>query len=154
TDIRVTNAGRKTWSQAEEFHLSYHWFDPERKTVTEGARTDLPRDVPPGQSILLRAQLEAPARPGRYVLAWDMVHENTTWFSGQGVTPAQVAVTVEVGAPAPVTLPAHAGPPPPAPLTTRAQAPPSADVSWRPGRGELWRLAFDMWRSRPLFGVG
>jgi O-antigen ligase len=29
-----------------------------------------------------------------------------------------------------------------------------AQLGWRPGRGELWRIALSMWRSHPLLGVG
>jgi hypothetical protein len=136
--VRVTNTGRKTWSVEESFHLSYHWYDVERRLVTDGPRTVLPHDVRSGESVVLDALVRAPLQEGRYLLVWDMVHERTTWFSGQGVEPA--TVTVEVGA-------AGAGGEPLAP-------PPRASLAWRPSRAELWRLALALWRERPLTGVG
>jgi len=136
--VRVTNTGRKTWARQEAFHLSYHWYHVERRTLQDGGRTELPVDVAPGQSLLLDAEVVAPDLQGRYRLVWDMVHENTTWFSGQGVRP--VAVDATVGRPGTSARPA-------------AQLPP-AELGWRPGRSELWRIALSMWRAHPLLGVG
>lgn len=137
--VRVTNTGRKTWSIAESFHLSYHWYDVERRLLADGPRTELPRDVRSGESVRLDALVRAPMQEGRYLLAWDMVHEGTTWFSGQGVEPGAVAVRVGRAGGA-VSEPA-------API-------PVAALAWRPSRAELWRLALVLWRERPLLGVG
>ena len=157
TSVRVTNTGRRTWRVDRAFHLSYHWYDPTRQSLADGGRTDLPRDLAPGESAVLTAEVRAPEREGHYLLVWDMVQEATSWFSGQGVEPAVVPAVIssaatpvpEAAAHAPITA-AHVvaastpgGPP---------AAPPLAP--WRPGRGELWRLALDMWRERPLVGFG
>lgn len=136
--VRVTNVGLKTWSRREAFHLSYHWYDRDTKTLTDGGRTELPEDVPKGASVLLDAAVVAPERPGRYLLIWDMVHEHTTWFSGQGAR--AFAVYVLVGPPE--------GTAPPA---TEA---PETELGWRPRRRELWRIAREMWRAHPVLGVG
>lgn len=138
--VRVTNTGRKTWAREEAFHLSYHWYQPARPGLLDGGRTRLPADLAPGASVWLEPEVVAPDVPGPYRLLWDMVHERTTWFSGQGVRPAAVDVLVgPPGTPAPTADPA--APPPPAP-------------GWRPGRSELWRIALAMWRDHPLLGVG
>jgi O-antigen ligase len=140
TELRVTNTGLKTWAVSEAFHLSYHWYDLDRKSLRDGDRTELPRDVERGHSVLLRPRIRAPDTEGRYLLVWDMVHEHTTWFSGQGVRPASVPTLVSRSAGA------SAEPPPPS-----APEPP---LAWRPSRGELWGLALLMWRERPWSGVG
>lgn len=140
TPVRVANAGLKTWARDEAFHLSYHWWDRERQVLADGERTRLPRDLTPGDSAVLDASVRAPARPGQYLLVWDMVHEHTTWFSGQGVAPRTVPVVVGTAPPAGALEPAD---PDVAPV-----------VGWQPGRAELWRLALGMWRERPLLGVG
>lgn len=137
--VRVTNAGRKTWARQEAFHLSYHWYQPERRTLQDGGRTELPVDVPPGASVLLDAEVVAPDRQGRYRLVWDMVHEDTTWFSGQGVRPE--AVDAVVGRPE-------------APVPPSAAQLPPASLGWRPSRAELWRIALKLWRAYPVWGVG
>jgi hypothetical protein len=122
----------------EAFHLSYHWYDRDRKTLADGGRTELPADVPPGASVVLKAELVAPGRTGRYLLIWDMVHENTTWFSGQGVRP--LPVDVLVGRPE---------------ATASSTSPlPTEELGWRPGRAELWRIALAIWQTRPLLGAG
>ena len=83
--VTVTNVGTMTWIAADPnaFHLSYHWVGP--ASLYDGERTVLPYDVAPGESINLKAKLIAPSVPGTYTLQWDMVHENVTWFSNQGV---------------------------------------------------------------------
>jgi len=139
TRVRVTNTGTKTWTAREAFHLSYHWYQPERGTLEDGGRTVLPRDVAGGESVVLEAEVRAPRSPGGYLLVWDMVHEHASWFSGQGVPPAVVPATVSE---APAALPGVVTPPP------------REDLGWRPRRAELWALAASMWRERPLTGMG
>jgi hypothetical protein len=106
--------------------------------LKDGGRTDLPRDVASGQSATLDVEIVAPDQPGQYLLVWDMVHENTTWFSGQGVRPAVVPARIGQGALEPAV----------------PTAAPPGEVGWRPGRAELWRLALAMGRAHPLLGVG
>jgi O-antigen ligase len=141
TPVRVTNSGLKSWRVEEQFHLSYHWYDLTRRFLTDGPRTVLPHDVAGGQSVVLAARVRAPRAEGDYLLVWDMVHERTTWFSGQGVAPASVPVRV-----ARAGVASGLAPPP--------RAVPGAALAWRPSRWELWRLAMAMWRERPLTGVG
>lgn len=140
TRVRVTNGGRKTWTVGDRFHLAYHWWNLDRQLLEEGERTSLPRDLGPGESALLEANVRAPRQEGRVLLVWDMVHEHTTWFSGQGVAPRVVPAVISALPPAEA----------PAPVLPSA----AADLGWQPGRWELWRLAIAMWRERPLLGVG
>lgn len=140
TRLRLTNTGRMTWKRDDDFHLSYHWLDEDRRTLQDGGRTQLPRDLAGGESVRLDAEVVAPREEGRYLLVWDMVHEHTTWFSGQGVRVASVPVTVTW---AEVALPP--------PLSGRTFDP---DLAWRPTRSDLWGLAIGMWRERPFAGFG
>ena len=58
-------------------------------------RTDLYREVAPGESIDMRAALVAPSARGQYTLAWDLVHEGVTWFAAEKANhPLTVAITV------------------------------------------------------------
>jgi O-antigen ligase len=141
TDVRVTNTGQMTWTAGGVFHLAYHWYDTGGRKLEDGRRTVLPRDIGPGETVALRAEVQAPSAEGRYVLAWDMVQERVAWFSDRGVTPAAVPVQVAAGALAAGVLP--------------LQTPiPAAPRGWHPERAELWRLALVLWRQRPLTGVG
>jgi len=138
-DVRVTNIGRKTWTTGEAFHLSYHWLDEESRALVDGTRTVLPRDLGSGESALLMAEVRAPREEGRYLLVWDMVHEHTTWFSGQGVGVTAVPVAVSATSEAP---------------PTEMLAAPVPELAWSPSRLELWRLALGMWAERPITGMG
>jgi hypothetical protein len=141
TRVRVTNTGGKTWSREEAFHLSYHWLAEGGGMVVDGRRTVLAADIAPGESTEALAEIQAPPMEGRYLLVWDMVHEDTTWFSGQGVVPARVPVVVARGT-APSAVPASA------PWDMKSA------LVWRPNRRVLWALAVRMWQEHPLLGVG
>lgn len=148
--IVLTNSGRVAWPQGglRPVRLAYHWLDATTGALVkyEGRRTPLPRAVAPGETLELRATVQAPARPGRYVLVWDLLREYTGrgWFSQLGVAPARVTVEV-AGVAAPV-------PPPAADPPTSPRA--IAAVPGPPGRGELWGVAVALWRERPLVGIG
>lgn len=145
--VRVTNAGRRPWRHSEEIHLSYHLYEHAGRPLVDGPRTDLPRDVPPGDSVTLDAVLRAPAKPGEYLLMWDMVHEETTWFSGQGVKPGTARLTVSGG-------PDAASPPSSPPSKKAAMAAIPDTLAWRPSRLDLWTIAIRMWAENPFFGAG
>jgi hypothetical protein len=152
--VKVTNDGSRSWRRIERFNLSYHLRSATGGDLVGGARTRLTRDVAPGESIDLLAELRAPGRPGRYEVLWDLVHEDTTWFSGQGVAPG--ATSLLVGA-----EPAGTDQTVPGPGETRESVTDAAlvaglngELAWRPTRSELWAIAARMWASNPFLGVG
>ncbi len=67
--------------------------------VFDGQRTPIPSDVPSCGKATVSAKLIAPATAGVYTLQWDMVNENITWFSTQGVATGDRTVNVQVGPP-------------------------------------------------------
>lgn len=141
--VTVSNIGRRPWRRADQIHLSYHLYQSSALPLVDGPRTDLPRDVLPGEAVTLDAILRAPARPGEYLLMWDLVHEDTTWFSGQGVRPGVARLVV-----------GNTTSPAPAAWETRALKAIPDTLAWRPSRLDLWRLAVSMWAENPFFGVG
>lgn len=58
-----------------------------------GVRTALP-SIGPGESATVNARVLAPAIPGGYRVAFDLVNEGVAWFSSMGVTPAATGLTV------------------------------------------------------------
>ncbi len=79
--IVVTNDGSVSWLPADGFAISYHWLDTAGGTVVwDGIRTPLPDIVVPGASLELLASVEAPRRPGDYLLRWDVVQEGVRWL--------------------------------------------------------------------------
>jgi O-antigen ligase len=73
-----------------------------------------------------------------------LVHEDTTWFSGQGVKPGVARLIVGSGTAAPA--PAHTEE---AALKTLPET-----LAWRPSRLELWAIAMRQWTENPFFGAG
>jgi hypothetical protein len=118
--------------------------------VFEGLRTRLPHDVAPGQSVRVAARVRAPARPGSYLLRWDLVHETVTWFSETGdagrVDPVQVSARPAGAGPLAAGHESRhgAGVPPPPAVMPLAQVP----------RAELWRAGLRAFRDHPLLGLG
>jgi hypothetical protein len=109
--VTVKNTGTLTWEPAgsNPVHLSYHWYatgafpagsvpttpPPEYGAVVfNGRRTTLPGPVGSQASVTLNAQVQAPTKPGTYVLKWDLVREGVTWFSWQQVLTRDQTVTV------------------------------------------------------------
>jgi len=95
--IIVTNNSNFPWlaSGANPVTLSYHWSTSSGATVVwDGLRTKLAADLQPGQSVQLQASLAFPSAAGTYVLAWDLVQEGVSWFSGKGVAPSTKQISV------------------------------------------------------------
>ncbi|HXJ19712.1 MAG TPA: O-antigen ligase family protein [Polyangia bacterium] len=141
--IRVQNQGGFTWPHQppSQVRLSYHWLDAVtgEVLVRDGLRTPLPADLPPGGELVLRAAVRAPARAGRYVLEWDAVQEDVTWFHAPGAGAFHQLVLVgDVSSAGWTGLRPGLAFGPPAP----------------PSRLELWRAATAAFRARPLLGVG
>jgi hypothetical protein len=157
--VEVENRGAITWPSGGPWpvHLTYHWEERPsgRIVVFEGLRSRFARDVTPGEAARVEARVRAPARPGRYLLRWDLVHEKVTWFGDRG--DERRADPVEVVAAAPgARLAGEAGAggddeggggsrtPPPPEVMPLAQIP----------RGKLWRAGLRAFRDHPLLGLG
>jgi hypothetical protein len=149
TPVTIRNRGLVTWRSAglRPVALSYHWLDPRTRQVVRynGRRTLLPQPLDPGGALLLNAEVQAPEKPGEYLLAWDMVVEHSGWFSERGNQMAELAVSVAgrpaVSQPAPRAEPANM----PRQISVRPAPPP---------RSQLWGAALRMWSARPLLGIG
>ena len=144
--LSIRNLGAIVWPRAgkKPVKVSYHWTSEDGSTlyVLDGARTDLPNDVPPDQKVDIAATLRAPDRPGRYVLWWDLVHEGVTWFSDAG--DAGRRLRVAVGVTASRKKSAQTG------AWTVSTPNPFDQFS----RKELWRAGLLAFRDHPLLGLG
>ena len=87
--LDVRNEGAVAWSLpglgAPEVRISYHWLRATGEMYDyEGNRTGLPHTLRPGGTTRLIAQVLPPGEPGCFILQWDMVIEDVSWFSTQG----------------------------------------------------------------------
>lgn len=130
--VRVVNSGTTTWLPRAH-RLGCAWF-AEGRFFDAACEAKLPGPVAPGESVALTALARAPDRAGSYFLVWNVVDELGP-FSFQGIPPGLVAAAV--GGAGRVALPSN----PPSVVSPRS-------------RSRLWRLAWDMWRERPLLGFG
>ncbi len=64
-----------------------------------GPRTRLFRSVPPEGSVSVSKRLTAPVEPGTYVIHFDLIEEQFTWFAAQGSPeiPRQLVVAAQGG---------------------------------------------------------
>jgi hypothetical protein len=110
--VRLTlqNTSYRTWTAGgpNPVRLGYRWYRPDGGEVPaslwEDYRTNLPYNVPPGETVTLNANLGPPRQAGAYELRWDMVEELRTWFSWQGAPTLNLQITV---------IPEQNNPPPP-----------------------------------------
>jgi len=141
--VTITNTSVRTWPMggANPVRVSYHWLnaDSQDTIIFDGVRTALPYDLAPGEQVVIAASVKAPAQPGEYHLQIDLMQEHVTWFNVR--TGQIVAVPVHVTGAAVETTPAT-------PVAVVSRPLPSQT------RTELWRVAIELWRTRPVFGLG
>ncbi|KIG13662.1 Phosphoglycerol transferase [Enhygromyxa salina] len=78
--VTLRNTGREAWAEGDQ--LGYRWraLDQGERGLIDGARTDLPGSVEPGEFVSLDARLVAPEHPGGYELIWGIVREGQRWY--------------------------------------------------------------------------
>lgn len=149
TDVRVTveNTGSLTWDSSSVNPIRLGWRWQEAGGGTELAyqpRWPFPRPVRPGEVVTLDVPVRAPQRGGDYVLVWDLVHENVTWFAAKNDTAQRSRVTV-TGSDA---SPGSGG------QVTKQRVEVLKFEPPIPGRRALWGAALRQTAQHPLFGIG
>ncbi|MHB1335411.1 MAG: LCP family glycopolymer transferase [Candidatus Humimicrobiaceae bacterium] len=99
SQIMVKNTGYILWEHYKKegrIDLGTHWVNRDTGEVVlwDGVRGLLPVDVSHNEQATVDMKLNAPQKPGRYILQYDMVHEGKTWFSEQGVIPLEININV------------------------------------------------------------
>lgn len=102
--VQVTNEGTQDWisNGSNAVTLGYRWYTTDNKFVTpvgdtywQDLRADLPKDIPPGGSVIFPDfQVSVPAKPGNYVLHLDLVQGSSGWFAEKGATDFTTKITV------------------------------------------------------------
>jgi len=92
--VYVENRGTADWRPGR-VKLSYHWLDEHGiPIVWDGARSELPQPLDPGDAQAVEATLRGPIPPGPYVLAFDLVEEGRFWFAELGNEALELRVDV------------------------------------------------------------
>jgi hypothetical protein len=92
--VSFRNAGPCPWSTA--VHLGYHWkpLDQGLPYIRDGGRGVPNQRIEPGELVTLSVPLQAPDRPGRYLLEYDLVFEQVAWFHERGGKTATVPMEI------------------------------------------------------------
>jgi hypothetical protein len=148
--VTVQNLSPLAWQSQRrgDYALSYHWLRPSYRVARfDTAIAALPLHVPAGGRRSVIASVVAPAQPGRYILIWDLLWHQRTWFDLK--TGDLVAHRVDVvGPPVPVAPPTKGfSQPGDASLVT-------LPVSQAVGRTSIWEVGVRVFLRRPLFGGG
>lgn len=145
-DLDVKNEGRITWSASDERHpyaLGYRWLTADGTAVLDivPGEVPLPRDVAPGDTIHLAANVEVPRLPaGDYRLDWGMLQRDVVQFYERGWANAETTVRIASSA---------------TPTQLLAARPRDDDEApWVVGRLDLWGAGVRLAAQRPLFGFG
>jgi hypothetical protein len=100
--VAVRNAGGAVWLARErglsplQLSAANHWLDSSGRTlVNDDGRGALPRDLRPGEETDITFAVNAPRRPGDYLLEVDMLQEGVSWFALKGSKTLRVPVRVE-----------------------------------------------------------
>ena len=100
--VAVRNAGSAVWLARErglsplQLSAANHWLDAGGVVVTnDDGRGALPRDLRPGEEIEITFAINAPRRPGDYLLEIDMLQEGVSWFALKGSRTLRVPVKVQ-----------------------------------------------------------
>jgi SAM-dependent methyltransferase len=93
----VTNTSSSTWAAlpGARVRIGNHWRRRiEGCVCRDDGRADLPGTLGPDDSVDVSVPVNAPAKPGRYVLELDLVQEGVTWFAEQGSRTFRATVKV------------------------------------------------------------
>jgi len=100
--VAVRNAGGAVWLARErglsplQLSAANHWLDPSgAPVVNDDGRGALPQDLRPGEEVEITFAVNAPRRPGDYLLEIDMLQEGVSWFALKGSKTLRVPVKVE-----------------------------------------------------------
>jgi hypothetical protein len=85
-DVRITNLGDRAWPAGDAFTIGVRW-----EGLGEGARTSLPSNVEPGDTILVPIHLDPPPGDPVRMLEIRLVHEHEQWFG----EPLRLPVDIE-----------------------------------------------------------
>ena len=102
-EVTLTNVGDTRWlhdlgGDAGHTRLGGHLHGSERGSPAldyDWYRGDLPRDVGPGEEVVLQVHLPPLDTPGQYRVVFDVVAEQVLWFANRDSIPAELHLEVD-----------------------------------------------------------
>ncbi|MCX6024608.1 MAG: N-acetylmuramoyl-L-alanine amidase [Chloroflexi bacterium] len=99
--VTLRNSGSRAWPRGgtTPFRVGVRWQKagalPAPTESPFETRTDLPKDIAPGQDVTVQVRLMAPPAPGKYEVRVDMIQDTVQWFSDTpGNEPLVAPITV------------------------------------------------------------
>lgn len=113
--VAFKNSSSSTWpsgagtaGQLYTVRLTHRWLKPAGKAKAKGAkpeptevvgygehRVELPHAIVAGESVTIADTLLAPAKPGHYLVQFELAYEGVAWFSDKGAAKKLSPVTVQ-----------------------------------------------------------
>jgi hypothetical protein len=148
--LTLTNNGAFVWESSgqEPVVLGARWVHPESEMeFADIVRWPLPVPIKPGETISMNVHVRAPMVSGEFRVIWDLVQESVTWFGAKTGRETSSLVIVEEGEP----IFDDSGQ---SPLESGALKKELVYHAPIPGRFTLWKAAWNLWKDRPLQGIG
>ena len=93
--VEVRNSSRVPWTSNSVLPISFGYRLLSEDGTVASDRQPLPANVPPGQTVVLQAEVEWPGEPGEYHLLVDLSMHPVLWFEQRlGEPLAETMVTV------------------------------------------------------------
>ena len=100
--VLVKNDSNIVWPARERSGGSFqvsagnHWLDHNgNMVINDDGRAALLQDLRPAQEVQLKLTVNAPKKPGSYLLEVDMLQEGVAWFGTRGSPTVRIPVKVE-----------------------------------------------------------
>jgi SAM-dependent methyltransferase len=97
--VKFHNRSYRQLSSADPEHpdfISYRWLDKQGAIIKkDGIRTPLIKIVMPDEKSKSELKILSPEKPGRYILAIDLVQEGKTWYSEAGNPSLQIHMKIK-----------------------------------------------------------
>ena len=97
--VGVVNTGKAVWlahtdGAKGEVRLGWGWFKGGQEVPSMAGRALLAYDIFPGQKYEFNLRLATPMESGEYTLELELVSENVTWFSSQGIKRLKIPIQI------------------------------------------------------------
>ena len=97
-EFTLRNQSAEVWRAEEGFRVGYHLFDAHSGTlIVDGARTELERDLKPGETARVRVDFEWPPEDGAYRVLISPMREGVCWYYESGWPALAVEAVVAGG---------------------------------------------------------